>query len=240
MHAPASDLSVEALCDALAKLPTAVVSDVLETVGLKYQVLATTIRAVGMSHSFAGPALCLAGSEGPEASPLPGGSRPVFETDRHVHRGCVVVIAAEGHAMGAVIGGNVALSWRRRGCAGVVTDGGVRDIAECNDLSLPVFATFVGPMSNKGLWAFRQIEVPVILPGQRGKPVTIHPGDLVHGDIDGAVIIPASLAHQVVRDAVILEEIEGRIRADLKKGDDREAVYGRHNRFAHIKAVPPQ
>ena len=129
------------------------------------------------------------------------------------------------------------MSWRRRGCVGVVTDGGVRDIDECNHLGLPIFATFIGPMSNKGLWAFREIGVPVTLPGQRGKPVTIHPRDVVHADNDGVVIIPAAHAHQVARDATILEEIESRIREDLEKGEDREAVYSRHDRFAHIK--PP-
>lgn len=236
MLAPASDMSVEAVCEMLAKVSTAVVSDVLATMGLRDQVLASAIRAAGALHSCAGPALCLGGSEGPEPPPLPSGSRPIFEADRHVVQGCVAVIAANGHAVGAVIGGNVALSWRRRGCVGVVTDGGVRDIDECNHLGLPIFATFVGPMSNKGLWTLREIGVPVTLPGQRGKPVTIHPRDIVHADNDGVVIIPAAHAYQVARDAVILQEIESHIREDLEKGEDREAVYSRHDRFAHIKA----
>ena len=129
----------------------------------------------------------------------------------------------------------MALSWHIRGCAGVVTDGGIRDADECNQMGLPVFASFVGPMSNKALWAFHDIDVPVMLPGQRGRPVKVDPGDIVHADTDGAVMIPARYAEQVVRDAEILEQIEGRIRNDLKRGDDREAVYGRHDRFSHIK-----
>src|SRR5579872_7598449 len=221
MHAPTQDASVTDLCDRLKGLPTAVVSDVLGAMGLLEQVLSSSMRAVSSTSAFAGPALCLSGSEGPDPDALPNGSKPVFEIDRRVSPGCVAVIATGGHKLGAVIGGNVALSWHRRGCAGVVTDGGIRDAAECEEMALPVFATFVGPMSNKGLWAFREIGVPVVLPGQRGAAVTVMPGDIVHADGDGVVIIPASL--------------EAKIRADLLRGEDREAVYRRHDKFGHIK-----
>jgi 4-hydroxy-4-methyl-2-oxoglutarate aldolase len=235
MHAPAHDASAIQLCDRLKKVPTAVVSDVLSTMGLSGQVLSSQMTAVGSAQSFAGPALCLLGSDGAEPDALPNGSKPVFEIDRRVTSGCVAVIATGGHKLGAVIGGNVALSWHLRGCAGVVTDGGIRDAAECSEMGLPVFATFVGPMSNKGLWAFREIDVPITLPGQRGTPVAVSPGDVVLADTDGVVIIPAALAEQVVRDAEVLDGVEARIRADLLRGEDREVVYRRYDRFGHIK-----
>jgi len=235
MHAPMADNSVEALSKRLLALPTAVVCDVLAAMGFPDQVLASHIRAVGPTRSFAGPAICLRGGEGPEPDAPPNKSKPVFETDRNITQGSIAVIATGGHKIGAVIGGNVALAWKVRGCAGVVTDGGIRDAQECNEMGLPVFAAFVGPMSNKGLWAFREIGAAVTLPGQRGNPVPVQPGDIVHGDLDGAVIIPSALAAQVVRDAEVLEGMEAKIRADLERGDDREVVYGRHDRFGHIK-----
>jgi 4-hydroxy-4-methyl-2-oxoglutarate aldolase len=235
MHAPTHNDSVTDLCDRLKRLPTAVVSDVLNTMGLLEQVLSSKMRAVGSAQAFAGPALCLLGSEGADPDTLPNGSKPVFEIDRRVAPGCVAVIATGGHKLGAVIGGNVALSWHLRGCVGVVTDGGIRDATECGEMGLPVFATFVGPMSNTGLLAFREIDVPVALPGQRGSPVTVMPGDVVHADADGVVIIPGPLAGRVISDAEVLESMEAKIRADLLRGDDREAVYRRHDRFGHIK-----
>jgi 4-hydroxy-4-methyl-2-oxoglutarate aldolase len=235
MHAPTQDAFIIELCSRLRNLPTAVVSDVLGAMGRLEQVLSSKIRAVGSAQAFAGPALCLLGSEGADPDALPNGSKPVFEIDRRVTPGCIAVVATGGHKLGAVIGGNVALSWHRRGCAGVVTDGGIRDAAECAKMGLPVFATFVGPMSNKGLWAFREIGVPVALPGQRGPAVTVMPGDIVHADTDGVVIIPSSLLDRVVPDAEVLESMEAKIRADLLRGDDREAVYRRHDRFGHIK-----
>src|SRR4051812_37133844 len=235
MHAPATGSSTEALSKRLAALPTAVVCDVLAAMGYPDQVLASCLRPVGASKSFAGPAVCLLGSDGPEPDAVPGRSRPVFETDRQMTTGCVAVIAAGGHRVGAVIGGNVALAWRMRGCISIVTDGGVRDASECDELGLSVFAAFVGPMSNKGLWAFREIGVPITLPGQRGEPIPIRPGDIVQGDTDGLVVVPAELAADVVRDAEILESMEAKIRAELQRGEDREVVYARHDRFGHIK-----
>jgi regulator of RNase E activity RraA len=57
----------------------------------------------------------------------------------------------------------------------------------------------------------------------------------VHADTDGVVVIPASLAAQVIHDSEVLEQVEEKIRGDLEKGEDREAVYQRHDRFGHIK-----
>jgi 4-hydroxy-4-methyl-2-oxoglutarate aldolase len=235
MHAPGVDHLLLALCDRLTRLSTAVVSDVLFATGFADQVLKSDIRAIAPSRPFAGPAVCLLGKDGPEPGPMASGSKPVFEIDRHMTKGCVAVIATGGHKVGAVIGGNVALSWNIRGCAGVVTDGGIRDADECNRMGLPVFATFVGPMSNKGLWAFVDMGIPIMLPGQRGNPVVIRPGDIVHADTDGVVIIPATQATQVVLDSEVLEQVEEKVRTDLKRGEDREAVYKRHDRFGHIK-----
>ena len=97
MHAPGPENSVEALCEKLARLPTAVVSDVLAAMGFMEQVLSSQIRAIAPSRPFAGPALCLSGREGPEPTAPASGSKPVFEMDRRITRGCVAVIGTGGH-----------------------------------------------------------------------------------------------------------------------------------------------
>ncbi len=237
MNVSASTISKPTVCERLARLPTAVVSDVLATMGLGGQVLSSGIRAVAGARPVAGPALCLTGREGPEPTPPAGKSKPVFEMDRRITRGCVAVIATDGHKVGAVIGGNVGISWRVRGCAAVVTDGGVRDVQEFESMGLPVFARFTGPMSNKDRWAFTAVDVPVHLPGQTGRPVAIRSGDIIHCDTDGVVVIPAAHVNRVTSDAEIVEEIEGRIKRDLEGGEDREAVYARYDRFVHIRKI---
>jgi 4-hydroxy-4-methyl-2-oxoglutarate aldolase len=221
----------------LRLLPVAVLSDVLYAMDLPYQILASSIRPYGVSAIVAGPALCLAGREGPEAAAKSGASKPVFEMDRHVSEGCIAVIAAGGHAVGATIGGNVALSWKLRGCAAVVIDGGVRDLAEFSEFALPVFATFATPMSTKGLWGFSDVDVPVTLPGQAGVPVQVSPGDAIHADADGVIVIPADHLEQAVRDAEIFEAMEKSVQRDLRSGEDREAVYKRYDKLGHVKPV---
>ena len=221
----------------LRQLPVAVLSDVLSAMGLPDQILASSIRPFGVSTVIAGPALCLAGRDGPEASAKAGASKPVFEMDRHVSDGCIVVIAGGADCIGATIGGNVALSWKLRGCKAVVIDGGVRDLAEFCEFALPVFATFATPMSTKGLWAFSAVNVPITLPGQTGAHVHIAPGDAIHGDADGVIVIPAAHVEQAVRDAEIFESMEKSIQRDLRAGEDREAVYKRYSKLGHIKSV---
>ena len=221
----------------LGQLPVAVLSDVLSAMGLPDQVLASSIRPYGLAMVVAGPALCLAGREGPEAPAKPGASKPVFEMDRHVSESCIVVIASGGHHVGATIGGNVALSWKLRGCKAVVIDGGVRDLAEFSEFALPVFASFATPMATKGLWSFSDVNVPITLPGQTGVQVRIAPGDAIHADADGVVVIPAAHLEQAVRDAETFESMEKSIQRDLRSGEDREAIYKRYDKLGHIKSV---
>lgn len=221
----------------LRQLPVAVSSDVLSAMGLPDQILASSIRLHGVATVVAGPALCLAGDDGPETATTAGASKPVFQMDRHVSEGCIVVIAGAARCVGATIGGNVALSWKLRGCKGVVIDGGVRDLPEFDEFVLPVFATFATPMSTKGLWAFSAVNVPITLPGQTGAPVQIAPGDAIHGDADGVIVIPAAHLEQAVHDAEIFESMEKLIQRDLLTGEDREAVYKRYDKLGHVKRV---
>jgi 4-hydroxy-4-methyl-2-oxoglutarate aldolase len=225
------------LYERLEQLPVAVMSDVLTAMGLPDQILSASVRPFGLTSVIAGPALCLAGREGPERTVKVGASKPVFEMDRHVKPGCVVVIASGGHCTGAMIGGNVALSWKLRGCRGVVTDGGVRDLAEFAAYEMPVFGTFATPMATKGLWNVSAVDVPVLLPGQTGSPVRIAPGDAVHGDRDGVAIIPGEHLEQAVRDAEVFESMEKAIQRDLRTGEDRETIYKRYDKLGHIKPV---
>jgi 4-hydroxy-4-methyl-2-oxoglutarate aldolase len=221
----------------LRKLPVAVLSDVLAAMGLPHQVLNASIRPYGVEGVVAGPALCLAGREGKEAAAKPGVSKPVFEMDRHVTDGCIVVIAGGGHRIGATIGGNVALSWKLRGCTAVVIDGGVRDLGEFAEFALPVFATFVTPMSTKGYWSFSEVDVAIALPGQTGAQVRVEPGDAIHADADGVIVIPAAHLTQAVGDAEIFESMEQAIQCDLRTGEDREAIYARYDKLGHVKPV---
>ena len=62
----------------------------------------------------------------------------------------------------------------------------------------------------------------------------IQPGDLVIGDADGVMIVPLSIAADVIAWAERLAAIEATIVAQLEAGEPREAVFSANPRFAHI------
>jgi regulator of RNase E activity RraA len=73
------------------------------------------------------------------------------------------------------------------------------------------------------------------MPGQTRTHVTVHPGDIVHGDFDGVLIVPRAAAANCLAYANELAAIEEAQFQRLARGEDRQAVYEGRNRFGHIK-----
>jgi len=87
------------------------------------------------------------------------------------------------------------------GCAGTVTNGGVRDLDEVRGMGFHFFAAHVVP-------SHAYVHVVEI-----GKPVrvgglTVHPGDLLHGDKHGVVVIPHEIAAEVAERSREVEQNE--------------------------------
>jgi regulator of RNase E activity RraA len=210
---------------------------VLDVMGLLNQVLAATIRPLAPGMRLAGPAFCVRGRAIDAAHPAPA-DMP-YTVDRQLTPGCVVVMATGGWTKSAVIGGNVALSYRKKGCIGLVIDGAVRDAGEIRALGLVTFATHVTPRRPTARWSVVESGQPIVLPGQGGAEVIVHPGDMLLGDADGVVVIPGSIAAEVVAAAAKLERLEKRIVADIKRGIDREVALKRADRYGHIRKLVP-
>jgi 4-hydroxy-4-methyl-2-oxoglutarate aldolase len=221
---------IEELCRALALIPSAVLSDVLEAGGLRDQVLSHELLRL-RGDTFVGPAVCLSGSSA--APPDAGRSAAiVFEADRAMFAGCVAMLATDRHRVGAATGGNTTASWAEHGCRAVVTDGLVRDLDAMTGLT--VHAAGRTLPNTKGRWAYHALSVPVRLPGQTTEWVTIAPGDVVHGDGDGVIVIPRQLVRRVLADASQTLSEENRMMERIRGGVDREIVYREARRFNHI------
>ncbi|MFT3953972.1 MAG: RraA family protein [Piscinibacter sp.] len=119
-------------------------------------------------------------------------------------KGSVIVIAIEGGQPDvAVWGGLMTAGAVANGHAGAVLEGGVRDLVEIRrDYGFPVYALDVSPGTTLGRYRTVASQVPVRVGG-----VTVHPGDIVVGDVDGVVVVPQARAAEVL---AMAQEIDTR------------------------------
>jgi 4-hydroxy-4-methyl-2-oxoglutarate aldolase len=138
-----------------------------------------------------------------------------------VGAGEVLVIDAGGDGRAAMIGDVLGGELHRRGAAGIVCDGAVRDAAGLAAMAgLAVYARSVnakGPDSAEG--------------GELGGVVAVGgcavaPGDLVIGDGDGLVALPPALVAGLIDAAEAKLALEAEWRARLAAGDPVEAIFG--------------
>ena len=108
-----------------------------------------------------------------------------------------------------------------RGAAGCVTDGLVRDVRRIRDMQFPVFAGGIGPLDTKGRAEMAAMDVPVMCGGVR-----VEPGDYVFGDVDGVVVLPQGLADAAIRAAFDKVASEDASRDALRSGKSLHEVYG--------------
>lgn len=230
------DETLTALCERLARLQSDTVGDVLDEMGLQ-QILSAAIQPLQRNMKVAGPAFCIKGREKMGSTVQASDNdtpKPGFEMFRHMYEGCVAVIDTGSYMQAGPWGENTGLSAMVRGCKGVVIDGGTRDAQELIEMEFPTFVRFVSAARVEGRWTQTSFEEPIVLPGQTSSEVTINPGDLILADVDGVVVVPQSLARQVIEDAEEITRIEEQMRTDLMQGVDREAVYRKYDRYAHI------
>ena len=118
----------------------------------------------------------------------------------------------------AVVGELFANEARRRGLAGLVVDGLVRDVATLRGMDLPVFARGATPQAGTTQAARGAVRAASI------GGVVVRRGDLVFGDADGVVVIPAGAIEEILPVAEEVQRSEGAI---------LEAVRGGRSLFEH-------
>jgi regulator of RNase E activity RraA len=132
--------------------------------------------------------------------------------------GEVLVIDCRGDAVGASGGMMLFERMRLRGCAGVVSDGGVRDAWEIAEGGFPVYAKAVCPPNSTAAHRFIELNVPIGCGG-----VAVYPGDFIVGDPDGVMVVPQEIAEDVSRQALDYEEQEEFILRKIRGG---ASIYG--------------
>ena len=134
--------------------------------------------------------------------------------------GSVAVLDANQRNDVGMLGGNLLMRMKACGVAGVVTDGGMRDIPEIAGIGIPVFVTAAAaPPSFTQLMAV-DTGVPVSCGG-----VPVFPGDIVVGDAEGVVCVPAHLAASVAQAGLAMDHIEGYVQQRLARGEPLAGLY---------------
>ena len=128
--------------------------------------------------------------------------------------GAVLVIDGHGELDTALWGGLTTAQAHRKGLAGVVVDGAIRDLADIRKSKLPVFARAVVPNAGGAEYA-GDLQVPVSCGGQ-----VVNPGDWLVGDDDGVVVIPQAQLDAVVLQAGKIVAAEKRIAKAIRSGAD--------------------
>lgn len=181
------------------------VSDVHEALGAERGIEALMrpeMRALNPRLHIVGQAIT--------ADDAPGNNLMMHSALALAGTGHVLVLTSGGGARGALWGELAARFAQRRGIAGVIVDGNIRDTAALTDMGFPVWATAISPLrSDKREGG--SVNVPVSCAG-----VTVHPGDVIVADADGVIAVrpdelPAMIkaaGRRKVREAMFRERID--------------------------------
>ena len=127
--------------------------------------------------------------------------------------GAVLVMDSRKDARAASAGAILVTRLMQRGVAGVVTDGGFRDSAEIAKLGFPAYHHRPSAPTNLTLHQAIEINVPI---GCGDAPV--FPGDVILGDSDGVIVIPAHLADEIADEAFEMTAFEDFVTEQVGKG----------------------
>ena len=134
--------------------------------------------------------------------------------------GAVLVMDSRKNARAASAGGILVSRLMVRGVAGVVTDGGFRDSPEIARLAIPAYHQRPSAPTNLTLHQALDINQPIGC-----GDVAVWPGDVVVGDGEGVVVIPAALADEVAMEAVEMTAFEDFVTERVLAGQSILGLY---------------
>ncbi|HVU34960.1 MAG TPA: 4-carboxy-4-hydroxy-2-oxoadipate aldolase/oxaloacetate decarboxylase [Opitutaceae bacterium] len=143
----------------------------------------------------------------------PGDNLMLHQAISLARPGDVLVATVDGYLEAGIWGEIATVAAQVRGIRGLVTDGAVRDSEQIARLGFPVFSR---GLSIKGTTKRQKgaLNQPINVAG-----VTVHPGDLVVGDGDGVVVVPAAEVDAAIAKAHEIRQREEGIMAKLKAGE---------------------
>ena len=224
-----------------SKVSTATVSTVLFKRGLRKQFIQDVRPLKAKGRTMVGLAFTLryipAREDLNQLEVFRDRSHPQRAAIEACPEGHVMVIDSRKDARAASAGSILVARLMVRGAAGIVTDGGFRDAPMIADLDIPAYHNRPSAPTNLTMHHAIDINVPI---GCGDAPV--FPGDLVLGDDEGVIVIPAHLAEEVSAEAIEMTAFEDFVTEEVLKGRSILGLYPAtddqtHDDFANWRAA---
>ncbi|HEX9030488.1 MAG TPA: 4-carboxy-4-hydroxy-2-oxoadipate aldolase/oxaloacetate decarboxylase [Streptosporangiaceae bacterium] len=158
----------------------------------------------------------------------PGDNLMIHAAVEQCRPGDILVVTTTSPSTDGAFGELLATSLRQRGVRGLVTTGGVRDVAELHELGFPVFCGAVSAQGTVKATA-GAVNVGISIAGQR-----VEPGDAVIADDDGVVVVPRTDVPRAVAAAADRVAKEEASRAAFRRGELGLDRYGLRQVLANL------
>ena len=149
-----------------------------------------------------------------------GGYNAQKRTFDAVDAGEVIVIEARGETGSGTLGDILAIRAHTRGAAGIVTDGGVRDLDAVTAVGIPVYTAGAHPAVLGRKHVPWDHDITIACGG-----TTVQPGDVIVGDADGVIVIPPPLVEEVADAALTQEDEDAWVAARVAEGNPVDGLF---------------
>ncbi|MGY5809092.1 ribonuclease activity regulator RraA [Rhizobium sp. LEGMi198b] len=214
----------DATRDQLKKVSTASIASALYKRGLRNQFIQGVVPVAPKDENMVGPAFTLRYIPAREdRNPI-----SVFRNPDHPQRvaietcpvGHVLVMDARKDARAATAGSILITRLAMRGAAGVVSDGGFRDAEGIGSLDMPAYFAKPSAPTNLTLHEALDINIPISC-----GDAPVFPGDILVGDKDGVMVIPAHLADEIAGECMGMESFEDFVLEEVRAGASIIGLY---------------
>jgi 4-hydroxy-4-methyl-2-oxoglutarate aldolase len=204
------------------RLGSALVLDIMDKLGLRHQALKVGIEPRTVRKTCVGSARTLLWMD--FAHDDPNTYELELKAVDSLNPNEIVVCATGNSDRSGIWGELLTTAAKQRGAVGVITDGGVRDVAQVEEMGFPVFSRYLSPYDSFNRQKVVAYDVAVEIDG-----VTIKSGDIIVADRDGVAVVPSEIATEVLAAAQLKAEQEDAFRSAVKNGSSLTAAYEKYH-----------